>query len=85
MSDNVEFRSVIKFLLLKTTSGQEIIAQLQDVYKSDCPCKATIYNWICDSIFAIVFQWHRRIIPATHPMDNVFCSSATTGITQIEH
>ena len=46
MSDNVEFRSVIKFLLLKQTGSQEIIAQLQDVYKSECPCRATIYNWI---------------------------------------
>jgi transposase len=31
---------------LKKTSSQEIIAQLQDVYMSECPCKATIYNWI---------------------------------------
>ncbi len=46
MSDNVEFRSVIKFLLLKKTSSQKIIAQLQDVYKSECHCRATIYNWI---------------------------------------
>jgi hypothetical protein len=33
---------------LKKTSSQEIIAQLQDVYKSECPCRATIYNWICE-------------------------------------
>lgn len=46
MTDNVEFRSVIKFLLLKQTNSQEIINQLQDAYKSECPCKATIYNWI---------------------------------------
>ena len=85
MSYNVEFRGVITFLLLKKTSSQEIIAQLQDVYKSNCPCKATIYNWIRDSIFAIIFQWHRRIIHATRPMDKVFCSSVTTGITEIEH
>jgi transposase len=31
---------------LKKTSSQEIISQLQDVYMSECPCKATIYNWI---------------------------------------
>ena len=44
--DNVEFRSVIKFLILRNTSSQEIIVQLRTVYGDYCPCRATIYNWI---------------------------------------
>ena len=46
MSENVKFRSVIKFLLLRNTSSQDIISQLNEAYGDNCPCKATIYNWI---------------------------------------
>ncbi len=48
MTSSVEYRSVIKFLVLKGTASQGIIEQLQDVYKDDCPSRATIYNWIRD-------------------------------------
>lgn len=43
---SVEFRSVIKFFVLRKRSNQEIIFELQEVYGDNCPCKATIYNWI---------------------------------------
>jgi histone-lysine N-methyltransferase SETMAR len=46
MSSNVEYRSVIKFLVLKDTESKSIIQQLQDVYKNQCPSRSTIYNWI---------------------------------------
>lgn len=46
MFENVEFRSVIRFLLLKGSGKKEIINQLQEVYGKEAPSKATIYNWI---------------------------------------
>ena len=46
MYDAVEFRSVIRFLLLRKTDKKEIITQLQETYGSEAPSKATIYNWI---------------------------------------
>jgi histone-lysine N-methyltransferase SETMAR len=46
--ESVEYRSVVKFLLLRNTSASDIIFQLRDVYKDACPCNATIYNWIRD-------------------------------------
>ena len=44
----VEYRSVIKFLLLRNTKPDDIIQQLQEAYGNDCPSRATVYNWIRD-------------------------------------
>lgn len=46
MFENVEFRSVIRFLLLKGSDKKEIIDQIKEVYGEEAPSKATIYNWI---------------------------------------
>ena len=46
MYDAVEFRSVIRFLLLRNTDKNDIILQLQEAYGEEGPSKATIYNWI---------------------------------------
>ena len=46
MFENVEFRSVIRFFVLKGCDKKEIIDQLKEVYGDEAPCKATIYNWI---------------------------------------
>ena len=42
----VEYRSVIKFLVLRRVDSQEIIKQLRDVYGINCPSKTTVYDWI---------------------------------------
>ena len=44
--DEVEYRSVIKFLLLRKQSPSEILQQLQEGYKESCPSKTTVYYWI---------------------------------------
>ena len=46
MYQQVEFRSVIRFLLLRKTEKKDIICQLHEAYRNEAPCKATIYNWI---------------------------------------
>ena len=46
MTSNVEYRSVIKFLILGQTESSSIIEQLQEAYGDVCPLRATIYNWI---------------------------------------
>lgn len=46
MISPVEYRSVIKFLLLRKMESAEIIQQLRETYKEDCPARATIYKWI---------------------------------------
>jgi len=46
MTSNVEYRSVIKFLILRQTESSSIIEQLQEAYGDVCPSRATIYNWI---------------------------------------
>ena len=46
MIEDVEFCSVIKLLLLKKLPKQDIVREIEDVYKEDGPCRATIYNWI---------------------------------------
>ena len=46
MIEDVEFRSVIKFLFLKKLPKQDIVREIEGVYKEDGPCRATIYNWI---------------------------------------
>jgi [histone H3]-lysine36 N-dimethyltransferase SETMAR len=48
MDSNVEYRSVIKFLLLRHTESSEILHQLQEAYGNECPSRATVYNWIRD-------------------------------------
>jgi transposase len=54
--ESVEYRSVIKFLVLRQTSSPDILAQLQEVYGAQCPSRATIYNWIRD------FRNHRESV-----------------------
>ena len=44
----VEYRSVIKFFVLKNVSSQEILKELQLVYKEQCPGKSTVYYWISE-------------------------------------
>ena len=46
MYQPVEFRSVIRFLLLRKTEKKDIVRQLEETYGNESPCKATIYNWI---------------------------------------
>ena len=46
MIDAVEYRSVIKFLVLRRVPNDQIFSQLEDAYGKDCPCRRTIYNWI---------------------------------------
>ena len=46
MSFNVEYRSVIKFLLLRHTESVSIVTQVQETYGEKAPSRATIYNWI---------------------------------------
>jgi histone-lysine N-methyltransferase SETMAR len=46
MAEAVEYRSVIKFLLLRNVTKPEILQQLQEAYQDNCPSRATIYNWI---------------------------------------
>ena len=48
MTSAVEYRSVIKFLVLRRTEPAVVIQQLQEVYQDKCPSCATIYNWIRD-------------------------------------
>ncbi len=42
----VEYRSVIKFLILRNTSNSDIIIALRDAYKEQCPSNSTMYRWI---------------------------------------
>lgn len=42
----IEYRSVIKFLLLRGKSHSEIMEELSAVYKTQCPSRSTIYYWI---------------------------------------
>lgn len=44
--DSVEYRSVIKFLVLRGLENSEIHRQLTEVYGTLCPSKPTIYFWI---------------------------------------
>ena len=44
----VEFWSVIIFFVLKNVSNQEILEELQLVYKEQCPGKSTAYYWISE-------------------------------------
>jgi len=46
MFNPVEFRSVIRFLVLRKTEKKQIILQVQEAYGEDAPSKASIYNWI---------------------------------------
>ena len=42
----VEYRSVIKFLVLRGVPNEQILAQLVDTYSKECPSRTTIYHWI---------------------------------------
>ena len=44
--DEVEYRSVIKFLVMRNLASNEILQQLQEVYEESCPSKTTVYYWI---------------------------------------
>lgn len=41
---SIEYRSVIKFLVLQKKTREEIIYELQQVYGEECPSKSTIYR-----------------------------------------
>ena len=42
----VEYRSVIRFLLLRHYDNQSIISELSAAYGDEAPCRATVYSWI---------------------------------------
>ena len=42
----VEYRSVIKFLLLEGKSAEEILTRLEQAYGSKGPARCTVYKWI---------------------------------------
>lgn len=44
----IEYRSVIKFLVLRKTQSEDIIMQLKEAYNDEAPSKATIYRWIAE-------------------------------------
>jgi histone-lysine N-methyltransferase SETMAR len=44
--NGVEYRSVIRFLLLLGKDNREILEQLQAAYKEKCPSNVTVYFWI---------------------------------------
>jgi len=44
----VEYRSVIKFMVMKNISNQIILSELQTVYKDQCPGRTTVYYWISE-------------------------------------
>ena len=44
----VEYRSVIKFLVLEGHTCEEIFPRLQRVYQDNCPALCTVYKWIAD-------------------------------------
>ncbi len=46
MPNSVEYRSVIRFLLLRHFDSQSIITELTAAYGNEAPCRATTYNWI---------------------------------------
>jgi histone-lysine N-methyltransferase SETMAR len=46
MVDAVEYRSVIKFLVLRHVTNDQIISQLEEAYGEDCPSHRAIYKWI---------------------------------------
>jgi len=46
MYSQVEFRSVIRFLLLKKYSTTNVITELKAVYGDHCPTESTIYRWV---------------------------------------
>ena len=42
----VEYRSVIKFLVLRHEKSEQILKVLQETYADECPSRTTIYDWI---------------------------------------
>lgn len=46
MFSQVEFRSVIRFLILKKMKAKDIIEELHSVYGEHAPAERTIYEWI---------------------------------------
>lgn len=46
MFSPIEFRSVIKFLVLKQLPTKEIIDELEKAYGADAPSKTTVYSWV---------------------------------------
>lgn len=46
MPNAIEYRSVIRFLLLRKYDNQTIITELTAAYGDEAPSRATVYNWI---------------------------------------
>jgi len=42
----IEYRSVIKFFVIKKLTREAIVKELNDVYGILCPSRTTIYKWI---------------------------------------
>ena len=42
----IEYRSVIRFLLLRHYDKQAILSELSAAYGDEAPCRATVYKWI---------------------------------------
>jgi histone-lysine N-methyltransferase SETMAR len=46
MVDAVEYRSVIKFLILRHVPNDQILSQLEETYGEGCPSHRALYKWI---------------------------------------
>jgi [histone H3]-lysine36 N-dimethyltransferase SETMAR len=46
MIDAVEYRSVIKFLVLRQVPNDQIFSQLEETYGEDSPSRRAMYKWI---------------------------------------
>ena len=46
MIDAVEYRSVIKFLVLRHVPNDQIFSQLEETYGEDSPSRRAMYKWI---------------------------------------
>lgn len=44
--DPIEYRSVIKFLVLRGEENTNILKQLSQAYGTECPSRTTVYFWI---------------------------------------
>lgn len=45
---NVEFRSILKYLMKKGMSAKEIIEEFRIVYKEESPSKTFVYKWMAE-------------------------------------
>ena len=43
--EDIQYRSVIRFLFMKGKSREQVQVELNGVYGVECPSKATMYRW----------------------------------------